>query len=218
MTPDEPGTIDQQESDDTPSHDVLEVIATVVLGIAITLIAWNALQSSLWSGEQAKATTDAVLTSNASNDSYQLADGIKTLDQLLFVEIFTSGVCDDGENADDVACDQIVNNMSLPGQEALIAWFDNDELLPFDSEAYFTEIYSEAEALDVESNEFVVAADQANTNADRYDTASTTLATVLFFAGISLVIGWRRLRIVLLGIASVILIGSAVYVATLPIV
>lgn len=218
MTTSESGTIDQPTSDDKPSHDMLEVIATVVLGIAITLIAWNALQSSLWSGEQAKATTDAVLTSNASNDSYQLADGIKTLDQLLFVEIFTSGVCDDGENGDDVACDQIVNNMSLPGQEALIAWFDNDELLPFDSEAYVTEIYSDAEALDVESNEFVVAADQANTNADRYDTASTTLATVLFFAGISLVIAWRRLRIVLLGIASVILIGSAVYVATLPIV
>jgi type II secretory pathway pseudopilin PulG len=218
MTTSESDATDQQESDDKASHDVLEVIATVVLGIAITLIAWNALQSSLWSGEQAKATTDAVLTSNASNDSYQLADGIKTLDQLLFVEIFTSGVCDDGENADDVACDQIVNNMSLPGQEALIAWFDNDELLPFDSEAYGVELYSEAEALDVESNDFVVAADQANTNADRYDTASTTLATVLFFAGISLVIAWRRLRIVLLGIASVILIGSAVYVATLPIV
>lgn len=218
MTTGESGPTDLQESDGKPSHDLLEVIATVVLGVAITLIAWNALQSSLWSGEQAKATTDAVLTSNASNDSYQLADGIKTLDQLLFVEIFTSGVCDDGENADEVACDQILNNMSPPGQEALVAWFDNDDLLPFDSDAYFEEIYSDAEALDVESNEFVVAADQANTNADRYDTASTTLATVLFFAGISLVIAWRRLRIVLLGIASVILIGSAVFVATLPIV
>ena len=217
MTTRESGATGEQEPDDHPSHDLLEVIATVVLGVAIMLIAWNALQSSLWGGEQAKATTDAVLTSNAANDSYQLADGVKILDQLLFVEVFTSGVCDEGEAADEEACDQILNNMSPPGLDAASAWFDGEQF-PFESDAYSTEIYSEADALDVESNEFVVAADQANTNADRYDTASTILATVLFFAGISLVVAWRRLRIVLLGIASVVLLGSAVYVVTLPVV
>ena len=42
--------------------------------------------------------------------------------------------------------------------------------------------------------------------------------TKVVIAGISLVVPWRRLRIVLLGIASVVLLGSAVYVVTLPVV
>jgi hypothetical protein len=205
-------------ADDTTSHDILEIVATVILGLAIMLIAWNSLQSALWSGEQDKANTQAVLINNQSNDAYQLADGIKTLDQLLFVQFLVSG-CASDDGADELrafTCDQIIRNLSQPGLDAIDEWSNNDsEEPPFETDAYFAALYSDAEGIAAESLAFVETADEANTKADQYESTSAALAMVLFFAGISLVISWRRLRIVMLAMAGVIMVASAVYVATL---
>jgi hypothetical protein len=58
---------------------------------------------------------------------------------------------------------------------------------------------------------------QANTNSDRYETAASSFAMVLFFGGISLVIAWRRLRWILLSGASVVLVWAGVYLISLPV-
>ncbi len=115
------------------------------------------------------------------------------------------------------ACDQIFSNMSEPGQQAVDVWLESeDPELPFESEAYSELIYSAPEAERAAAEELFVEAGQANKDGDRYERAASSLAMVLFFAGISLVIGWVRLRWVLLAMAGVILLVAGVYLLGLP--
>ncbi len=46
--------------------------------------------------------TESVRAANHAVDLLQAADTIRTLDQSLFVELVTSGVCDEGERGDEV--------------------------------------------------------------------------------------------------------------------
>ena len=41
-------------------------------------------------------------------------------------------------------------------------------------------------------------------------------AAVLFFAGISLRLEWRKLRAVVIGLAAAMLVGGAIFVVSLP--
>ena len=55
------------------------------------------------------------------------------------------------------------------------------------------------------------------TNDDHYILSTLFFAAVLFFAGISLRLGWRPLRVTVLGMAAVLLLSGVVYVLTLPV-
>lgn len=214
----ESGSDPAAEERSGPDHDLLEVVATVILGLAVLAIAFSSLQSSLWNGEQATATTSSVLASDQANDLFQLADGTKTLDQILFVEFLVSCNTDAADESDEglgFACEQIFNNLSEPGQDALEVWLESDDVLPFETDAYLSELYLEAEDEREASEALFLEAREANTNGDRFETASTSLAMVLFFAGISLVIGWVRLRWVLLGISMLIFVVAIVYLLSL---
>ena len=159
-------------------HDNLEAAATVLLGLAALLIAWSVYQSGLWDGRQAAAQTMSVNTTTESVDELQIADTTKALDQTLFIEMFTSGSCDD-EGGDDFVCDQIFANMSPEGEAAVNAWFDNDDLVPVESEAYLDALYAEGNELAEEGVRFFEEAGQANQNGDDYDLASTVLTLVV---------------------------------------
>jgi hypothetical protein len=195
---------------------VLEVVAAVVLGFAVLAIAWGSMQSALWGGQQASATTESVLLSNEANDRFQEADGIKTLDQVLFVEFLVT-CTEEGNTSTDFSCEQIVANLSDPGGEALDVWSaSEDQFLVFDTDEYLDALYGEADVVSIESRAQFDLAAEANTNGDGYETASSAFATVLFFAGISLVISSGRVRRVLLGAATVSLIAAGGYLLSLP--
>jgi peptidoglycan/LPS O-acetylase OafA/YrhL len=55
---------------------------------------------------------------------------------------------------------------------------------------------------------------EAKSNSDRYILATVFMAAVLFFAGISLRLEWRPLRIAVLGMACVALVAGNVFVLT----
>jgi hypothetical protein len=57
----------------------------------------------------------------------------------------------------------------------------------------------------------------AKRNGDRYVLATVFFAAVLFFAGISLRLDWRPLRIGVLGFALALLVGGGGFVLTLPV-
>lgn len=212
-----PATDDAVEGEPAASserqHDTLEVIATIMLGFAAVLIAVSTYQSALWGGEQDKATTSSVRFTTQSTDLFQEADSTFSLDQLLFIEVFTSGACDEG--GDDFVCEQIFANMSEPGVVAVEEWFDNDQLLPFDSDEYNDALYGEAQALADEADVQFARAAEANENGDQFELASTILTISLFFAGVSIVLHSRRVRITLLVVAGGFLIGGAISMATL---
>ena len=74
-----------------------------------------------------------------------------------------------------------------------------------------------SEALDAQADTLYREGTQAKTNDDRYILSTLFFAAVLFFAGISLRLLWRPLRLGVLGVAAALLLTGVIYVLTLPI-
>ncbi|MEM7340812.1 MAG: hypothetical protein AAF467_19300 [Actinomycetota bacterium] len=197
------------------SDNQLELAAAVILGLAAVAIAWSGFQESRWDGENATSLTDSIRLQNAAFDEYQLADAQVGFDHAVFVQIVASGVCDTDPGGD--ACVGLLDQVSFEGQDAIDRWLDNDDLVPFrDDAAYLDPLYEEGDRLADESEMAFQAAAEADENGDGFGMASTILAAVLFFAGISVVLDNVRLRIVLLAISSLMLVGSLLFLATVP--
>jgi hypothetical protein len=94
-------------------------------------------------------------------------------------------------------------------------WLENDESNAFGDD-YDAALYAPGEAAVEEAAVYFAEAEEANATGDRYELATTILTIVLFFAGISLVVRWRSVRIVLLAAAGAFLLGGAVYLLNLP--
>lgn len=202
--------------DDNAEIDVTELVAALLLGLAAVTIAWSTYQSALWGGQQDEAYTESVREANNAVDLLQAADTIRTLDQSLFVGVLTSGVCDEGDQGDEVACEQVLANMSDEGAAAVDEWLISSESKPFESPAYLDTLYGQGEDAKLVSEQFFEEAGEANENGDNYELASAILTTVLFLAGISVVLDDGRIRWALLGAASLLLIGATTYVVSLP--
>ena len=202
--------------DDNAEIDVTELVAALLLGLAAVTIAWSTYQSALWGGQQDEAYTESVREANNAVDLLQAADTIRTLDQSLFVGVLTSGVCDEGEQGDEVACEQVLTNMSDEGAAAVDEWLISSESKPFESPAYLDTLYGQGEDAKLVSEQFFEEAGEANENGDNYELASAILTTVLFLAGISVVLDDGRIRWALLGAASLLLMGATAYVVSLP--
>jgi hypothetical protein len=196
--------------------DKVEFVAAFLLGLAAIAIAWSTFQYGLWGGQQDEAYTESVRQANEAVDLLQAADTIRTLDQILFVEALTSGVCGDGEQGDPVACDQILANLSDEGAAAVDEWLTGNVSNPFESSAYLDTFSGQGEEAKLVSQQFFEEAGEANENGDNYELASTILTAVLFFGGISVVLDDRRIAWSLLTGAGVLFIGASVYVASLP--
>lgn len=191
----------------------LDLSATALLGLAAVLIAWGSYQSTLWGGVQDRLLTESVNTTTQATDLLQQADTIRSLDQVLFVELFSSGVCDEG--ADVAVCDQIFANMSTDGVEAVEGWLTNDDLAPF-GEAYDEALYADGEALLEEADDVFALANEANSNGDDYSMAITLLTVTLFFTGLSVTISASRYRTATLLIGAGFLVTGTLFMASLP--
>lgn len=196
--------------------DVVELVATVLLGIAAIVIAWCTYQSALWGGQQDEGYTESVREANNAVDQLQAADSTRTLDQLLFVELVTSGVCTDGDALDPDACQLVTSNMSPAGGAAVDEWISGAVTSPFDSEAYVDALYGPGEASKSVSQEYFTKAGEANENGDKFELAATLLTIVMFFAGVSVVLHDRRIQWTLVSLAAALFAGSAIYVVSLP--
>lgn len=207
----------RSRSADHSGIDLVELAATVLLGLAGIAIGWNAYQSTLWGGLQDEAYTESVREASNAVDLLQAADTTRGLDQSLFVELLTSGVCDEERTYNEAACELLLASMSDDGAAAVDAWVaTNQSSRPFDAAAYVDSLYAPGEQAKLDSQAFFEEASKANEHGDNYELASTVLTTVLFLAGISLVMHSLRTRMALLAGAAVLLIVGIAYSATLP--
>jgi hypothetical protein len=71
--------------------------------------------------------------------------------------------------------------------------------------------------LDAAATELYEDGTAAKRDGDRYVLATVFFAAVLFFAGISLRLDWRPLRIAVLGLAVALLVGGTGFVLTQPV-
>ena len=200
--------IAENTPEDKKHADWLEIIATVLLGIAAVLIAWSTYQSQLWGGVQAERSTSSALEIVDAADDLGRADAERSLDQLLFGDYILRPDPDEAE--------LLLSQMSDPGRVASERWFRTDEARPFDGDVYTYGIYGDGLARRDAAFVLFDRAAEANQNGDDYVLAATIIALVLFLSGISLVLKGHRTRVILVASSGVVLAGVIVYVIGLP--
>ena len=193
------------------AHQTLVLGATVILGLGAILTAWGSYQSSTWGGRGSWELTNSVLATTESVDAFQSADTTRALDQIVMIELLTSGVCSDDDGR--AACAQLTETLSNEGKEELGAWLSGDRASVFDANRRYRRGGDELIAA---SEQYFEKAQRATSISADYTQATTFVALSLFFAGTSLVLSRRRIRSILLAMAALCVAGPLAVMVTLP--
>jgi len=200
-------------------HHRIELLATILLALAALATAWSTFQSGRWRGEQAAETGKSTAARVESSEAHTRAGQLTQIDVAAFVQWVNA---------------QVAGNRELAGfyrerfrpefRPAFAAWiatrpFANPHAptSPFVMPQYRLPQTERAERLAATATTRAAAASKANEHADDYLLAVVLFASALFFAGISTKLRALRQREVLLGIGWLILLGTAIWVATSPV-
>ena len=196
----------------------LELASVLLLALTTLATAWCGYQAARWSGEQsqhyARASATRIKALNASTRAGQLR-----LDDLNYFNGWL-----DARQAGNTQLAAIYRRRFRPEfVPAFRAWiaqrpFTNPRAIPgpLYMPQYRSADLARSERLDAAADELYAEGTQAKTNDDRYILSTVFFAAVLFFAGISLRLDWRPLRIIVLGLALALLLGGVGFVLTLP--
>jgi hypothetical protein len=198
---------------------LLELCAVLLLSATTLATAWSGYQAARWSGEQsqryARASTMRVKSQAQSTQAGQLR-----IDDLL---LFNSWL-----NARQLGHARLATIYRRRFRPAFVpafrAWiaqrpFTNPHAIPgpLYMPQYRLAELDQAQALEAQADELYRAGTEAKTNDDHYILSTVFFAAVLFFAGISLRLEWRPLRVAILSMAAVLLLGGLGFVLTLPV-
>jgi hypothetical protein len=197
----------------------LELCAVLLLSLTTLATAWSGYQAARWSGEQSQLYARASATRIKSQQQSTLA-GQQRIDDLLYFNGWL-----DAREAGNARLAAIYRGRFRPEfVPAFKAWiaqrpFTNPDAIagPLYMPQYKPVELARAKALDDAADELYREGTKAKSNDDRYILSTVFFAAVLFFAGISLRLDWRPLRIVVLAVAGLLLIGGAIFVFTLPV-
>ena len=202
-----------------PSERRLELVSTLLLALATLATAWSAYQSREWTGEQALATSHATASRIAENRSSALANRQVQIDVATFTQWLDARAAHDSELA---AFYRI--RFRAEFKPAFAAWlatnpFDNTAApaSPFDMPQYRLKASAAASSLEREAANDSEQSKDANERADNYMLAVVLFASALFFAGISTKLHTETARRVVLGIGWLMFLGTAIWLATLPV-
>jgi hypothetical protein len=210
--------------DDRPAvgraERVIELAAVLLMSLATVATAWSGYQAARWSGEQAQHYARAAATRIKAQQQATVA-GQQRIDDILFFDGWL-----DAREAGDTELAAIYRRRFRPAFEpAFRAWLASR---PFDAAApavagptalpeYRPVELQRSAALDREADALFEEGTTAKADDDQYILSTVFFAAVLFFAGISLRLEWRRLRLAVLGLAGAMLLGGIAMVATLPV-
>jgi hypothetical protein len=191
----------------------------LLLSITTVATAWSGYQAARWSGEQsqsyAQASTNRIKAQQASTRA-----GQQRIDDLI---LFNSWL-----NAHEAGNDKLAavyrrrfRPEFVPAYRAWLAQhpFTNPRAIPgpLYMPQYRPVELRRAAVLDARADDLYTEGTDAKSNDDKYILSTVFFAAVLFFAGISLRLDWRPLRITVLCIAGAMLLSGFVFVLTLPI-
>lgn len=213
------GTLDEL-AQSFEQRDWIELVATVVLSLAVLLAAWSAYQATRWSGEQAKAATTFTSTMTRWTDVTTVLTAQLIADDQTVAAWITMAA--DGNEVGMEAIEERVSDFLRPGFEAWLASAPPGEIppgTPFDTpefEESSGEILETRDALFEEAFAAAEAAGEANQTADNFVLVTVVMAAAMFFAGVGTKLRGRGVRIMMLAAASVLFIAGAVVIASLP--
>ena len=197
----------------------LELASVLLLALTTLATAWCGYQAAGWSGEQsqhyARASTAGIKAEQAATRAGQLR-----IDDLLYfngwLEARQAGNARLAANYR-----RRFRSEFVPAFRAWIAQkpFTNPRASP--GPLYMPEYQpadlARSERLDAAAEQLYEEGTKAKDYDDKYILTTVFFAAVLFFAGISLRLDWRPLKITVLGMALALLIGGVGFVLTLPV-
>lgn len=203
----------------THGERVLELGAVLLMSISAVATAWSGYQAARWSGEQSQGYAQASATRIKSQRESTHAGQVRIDDLLYF-----NGWLDAHQSGNRRLAD-IYERRFRPGfVPAFRAWlaqrpFTNPNAIP--GPLYVPQYHLAAldlsRALDAKADDLYQKGTDAKSNDDHYILSTVFFAAVLFFAGISLRLDWRRLRIAVLVLGGTMLLAGLIYALTLPI-
>lgn len=203
----------------SPRTDRVEFLVTVLLVLAAVATSWSSYQATRWHGEQAQATsrTNAIRIDAARASS--LAEAQMEIDVATFI-----AWADADQGGDPALAAFYLERFRPEFAVAFNAWIATGPLTessapetPFAMEEYQVESREKAAELDDKAEKSAAEVRLDIQRASNYVLTVVLYAVALFFAGMSTKIANRRLRIVMLASGFAVLIGTLVWVATLPI-
>jgi hypothetical protein len=198
---------------------LLELAAVLLLSLTTLATAWSGYQAARWSGEQSQLYARASAT-RIKSQQQSTAAGQRRIDDLLYFNGWL-----DARQSGNARLAGIYRRRFRPEfVPAFNAWiaqrpFTNPKAIagPLYVPEYRPVEMVRALKLDDEADGLYQEGTRAKANDDHYILSTVFFAAVLFFAGISLRLDWRPLRILVLGLAGVMLLAGAVFVLTLPV-
>jgi hypothetical protein len=197
----------------------LELGAVLLLALTTVATAWCGYQAARWSGEQSQHYARASATRVNAVQAAARAGQLRIDDLLYFNEWL------DARRTGDQQLANIYRRRFRPEfVPAFTAWlaqkpFTNPQAIagPLYMHEYRPPELAQSAKLDAAADTLYRDGTEAKTNDDRYILATVFFAAVLFFAGISLRLDWRPLRIAVLAMGWALLVGGLGFVLTLPV-
>jgi hypothetical protein len=196
----------------------LEIAAALLLSLATLGIAWSGYQAAKWSGDQARHYTEASTARSLANRAATLAAADRTQDLLNFnrwLEVSTEG--------NDELADLYERRFRDEFRPAFERWVASDPLhnknaipSPLLEKNYVLANAVKADRLEALGDHRFEEGKEATEHADDYVFNTVFFAVVLFFAGISLRFAWTTMRIIILGLGTVLLAYAAIRLGTMP--
>jgi hypothetical protein len=212
---------EKEEQGGTVTHleRMFELGAVLLLSLTTLATAWSGYQAARWSGEQSQLYARASATRIAAQRQATTAGQLR-IDDLLYFNGWL-----DAREAGDTRLAAIYERRFRPEfVPAYRAWlaqkpFTNREAVPGPTymPQYQPSGLAAAKRLDARADDLYREGTAGKSNDDKYILSTVFFAAVLFFAGISLRLEWRPLRGFVLGLASLLLVGGLVFVASLPV-
>jgi hypothetical protein len=200
-------------------RDWVEVGATILLALAAVATAWSSYQATRWNGEQAKTSSRVNKTRIEAARASDLANAQQQVDVATFMQWVDAYARGETE---------LVNFYRERFREefrpAFNAWLatkplktEGAPLTPFVMPQYRLAAKAEAGRLDRSAEELSAEVRQDIQRASNYVLGVVLFAVALFFAGMSTKLSASGLRTTMLGVGSVLFVGSVVWVATFPV-
>jgi len=196
----------------------LEVIGTVLLAVAALATSWASFQATLWSGDQMEYANESMALRAKSTRASTRAGQLVAIDVGLFNSWMTE------EFRGDSTLRRFLEQHFRPEfRIAFDEWIASDPFhsksaatTPFVLSSYHLSSSDSAYTYEVEADSTVTLSAYANTTGDSYVLTAVILASVMFFAGTAQQMRGPRLRVFLLGLASLACVGAVVRLFTLP--
>jgi hypothetical protein len=197
----------------------VELLSAVLLALATVATAWSAYQSRQWTGEQSQAYSHATAARIAENRFAALANRQVQIDVATFIEWVDARQEHRAQLAEFYR-----ERFRDEFKPAFAAWlaarpFNRPDApsTPFALPQYHLKATSEADRQERRAAAGSERAKEANQRADNYMLAVVLFASALFFAGISTKLHWINARRAVLGLGWVLFLGTAIWLATLPV-